>query len=400
MKIYAENAWTGPGRFVQGLLLELTSGRIERSNVLEPGLAPPADAKQVAWLVPGFINAHCHLEYTALAGRLPRGPIPFGEWMQAIMASGRQVNPEERQAAMQRGARQLIQGGCTGVIDSTTDGCSGPVLEQAGLHVVLAHEVLGLTKDRARDFLDRALQAFRATGGVTGAHILNPHAPYSVGPWLRGELLRLGHSIPQAWHLAETADEAELFTSGGGSIADTLRAFGLPLPFDQVPGCTPWQFLQREGLLQFCDLAFHGDTLSDDEATYFRAPRALVHCPGTRRWFQRPAVPLSRWLKLGVNVCLGTDSLASSDSLSMLDMVRWTLEDNPDLSPDQALQMACVNPRQLSFWPDMKTGLVAGALADLVVLQNASATDWRNVLTSPNTVVGETLLHRGQASVT
>jgi len=398
MKIYAQNAWVGPGRFVQGLLVECAGGRIERSDVLEPGLAPPADSKQVAWLVPGFINAHCHLEYSALAGKLPRGQVPFGEWMRAIMASGRQVDPEERQAAMQRGAQELIRGGCTAVIDSTTDASSGPVLQQAGLQAVLAHEVLGLMEDRARAFLEKAMLSFKAgVGSMT--HILNPHAPYSVGPWLRGELRRLGDTVPQAWHLAETADESELFTSGGGSIADTLRAFGLPLPFDQVPACSPWQFLQREGLLQFCDLAFHGDTLSDDEAVYFRAPRGLVHCPGTRRWFQRPTVPLSRWLKLGVNVCLGTDSRASSDSLSMLNMVRWTLEDNPDLTPDQALQMACVNPRQLSFWPDKKTGLVAGAPADLVVLQNASATDWRNVLTPPDTVVGETLLHGWQASV-
>ena len=380
-QILARKAWLGPDTFAENVTI--TFDTVIRA--VQPGSKEPHDhdSHQVDFLTPGFINAHCHLEYSHLAGTMPCGAIPFGEWMSAIVARGND-DPEHRRHGMITGARQLIAGGCTTVLDSTTDGSSEAILVEAGLRTIQFHEVLGLTRERAEPILSRALEFTRLPG-----HYLNPHAPYSVGPWLRQQLRTLPRGqFPQAWHLAESADEDELFRHATGSIADFLRRFGLPFPYEEMPGVSPAEFLQREGLMDDCDLAFHGNQLSDREAAWFTAPRGLVHCPGTQRWFQRSPAPLRKWLDAGVNLCLGTDSLASSDSLSMLANLHIAAKQHPDITSDELLRMVCWNPAQVSLVKNIGlTGtLEPGALADFVALTSQTghtSAQWEDVLLSP-----------------
>lgn len=422
-RVFAENAWLGPGRFARRVLVEFDS-QIRTVLELREDELPPGDAERVQWLIPGLVNAHCHLEYTWLEGAgLPRGTVPFGEWMCAIMSRRpADVGDRERQLeAMREGARRLLAGGCTAVFDSTTDGASAAVLQEAGLRHFLFHEVLGLTQERAEPIWDKAIRLQRrpAAEPLMGAG-LNPHAPYSVGEWLR-ERLRSDEAagLPQAWHLAETPDEESMFRAGEGSIAEFFREAGLPMPwagrevgsmetlensescgesgrsaqptFSPAGACSEhrengwassFDFVRDVGLHERCRLVFHGNELSLEKAGFFRAPRGIVHCPGTHRWFERGAVPLRAWLDVGVNVCLGTDSLASAETLSMLDLVRMTLEDHPDLSVDEVLTMACVNPWRVDLGTDTREGLyglgiAVGGVADLVGLGSESGSGQR-----------------------
>lgn len=391
--------------------------RIQDVQILADGEMPRPDAQRVRWLVPGFINAHCHLEYSWLGAAgsehaLPRGKTLFGEWMQAIIAArpGSQDDLERRKDAMTDAAQTLLRGGCTTVIDSTTDGESATHLSRAGVRYFLFHEVLGLSQERAEP-LWRALMVRLAGKGARDAspwligHGINPHAPYSVGPWLRGKLRGAEVAkFSQAWHLGETPDEEELFLKGEGSIAGFLKARRMPFPGSapastrssgvsdgsdpSFPGVSAFQFLNLENQLPRCQVAFHGNTLTLPEAAFFTDDRALVHCPATHRWFAREPAALRAWLDAGVNVCLGTDSLASSETLSMLDVVRMTLTDNLDLSADDVLQMACTNPARISFMRDSGlTGLLQpGSPADFVAVETPeSDSNWRDVLSQRET---------------
>ena len=400
-RIYAENAWLGPGEFVQRVVVSFDT-QIRDVRALGKDVATPPDMEQAGWLSPGFVNAHCHLEYSYLEkdSRLPAGPVPFGEWMAAIVQASLDRNHPDvipvREAAMAKAATTLLRGGCTMVFDSTTDGSSAAHLAQAGLRSVLFYEVLGLTNERAQLLWDQAqlrLRRDHASGQPAG---LNPHAPYSVGTWLRQKLLHADfQKTPQAWHLAETGDEDELFRCGTGSIADFLKRHNMPMPYSandrtEAPGVSAFKYLEQEKLLSRCAIAFHGNTLNRDEARFFSGGRALVHCPSTHNWFQRPPVPLKAWLNDGVNVCLGTDSLASSATLSMLDVVRLTLKEDPDISADEVLQMACTNPARIAPLPGVRLpgALSRGNVADFITFEGAEEhNNWRCILSASGTVV-------------
>lgn len=452
--LFAEHAWLGPMQFAKRVLLEFDT-HIRTVRELAAHENPPSDAEHVEFLIPGLVNCHCHLEYSWLGNvelvsdtshdvpaefetdrkfnaALPRGQVPFGQWMQAIIAARPKTQDElrRRNADMYSAAHALLRGGCTTVIDSTTDGSSAAYLTEAGIRFFLFHEVLGLSKQRAQPMLKNAMKDIKAcavndanpcgTFEFAAAELengnppsvskskligrgLNPHATYSVGPWLREQLRCTSAArLPQAWHLSETPEEDDLFRSGDGSIARFLTDNSLPMPWQiepvslpaykiekSAPGTSAFGFLHSSGLLNHCTIAFHGNTLILSEAALFAAPRALVHCPATHRWFDRPPVPLKQWVEAGVNICLGTDSLASSDTLSMLEVLRMTLTDNPALTTDDVLQMTCTNPALISFLKRKGySELIRGKEpADFIALKTHVTGNWRSILTNEATEV-------------
>ncbi|MGI8907266.1 MAG: amidohydrolase family protein [Candidatus Sumerlaeaceae bacterium] len=353
-------------------------------------------------LLPGFINAHCHLEYTALAGKLPRGSVPFGVWLDAIVAAKAELTPEQVRAGFQDGIQQLLAGGCTAVIDSTT--LRAKHLNKALLKHFVLHEVLGLSDDRAAKQLEETLSdldSIERSGTCLGAGI-NPHAPYSVGPALRGrlrEVLRERPDLVCGWHLAETPDEEQVLMHHTGSIAEFLSQRGLTYGAGPVDSneraCAAMQMLEQEELRECCDLAFHLNCAGADDRKFFRAPRGVVHCPGTHSYFSRGKFPMVDFLTDGANVCLGTDSLASADTLDMLQVVRTAAKEFPELSGSQLLHMVTCNPGSTRALAAHRIGTLApGYAADMLILrcQHVENRSLRELLCDELTVVQRVLI--------
>jgi len=343
-------------------------------------------------LLPGFINAHCHLEYTGMEGRLPRGAVAFGDWLQAIVEAKSEDSSHSPAVAVTDGAQRLLAGGCTTVLDCVSSAEIIPYYPDLPLRHFHLYEVLGLSEQRAEETFARAEHALASSVPspfYLGAG-LAPHAPYSVGAHLHERLYRhrlANPHTPMAWHLAETEDEKELLDAGTGSIAQFLQRQGMPLP--------PRSSLPE--LLPLTEIAFHGNHLPPEAWSHFAAPRALVHCPGTHHFFERPPFPMLDMLAAGVNVCLGTDSLASSDSLSMLEMLRLCGEFYPQLSGPQLLDLATRNPAKISALANQprRLGIIApGAAADIALLDSQSAHELsiREMLLAPSLSLKRTVV--------
>lgn len=351
------------------------------SHLVGQGACAGSPVVRVQLLLPGFLNAHCHLEYTGLEGRLPRGDVDFGRWIEAIGALKRAVSPEEQAQAALEGCRRLARGGCTTVFDSVSCPAAAAAARQGPIRYFVFWEVLGLVAETVERTLGAALAYLGAA--ATSPHDrlfgmgINPHAPYSVGPQLRSRLRRLLQKqphLPCAWHLGETQAEVDLFMYGKGALADFLTRNSLPKPFETVPGVHPLQFLQQEQLFERCDIAFHLNCFSRESLRHFQPPRAVVHCPGTHLWFKRDPFPYLDLLRAGVNLCLATDSLASSETLDMLQLLRLAARECPCLTAPQLLDMITRNPartRAASMAPAPLAVVSAGAAADFVTLRGA-----------------------------
>jgi aminodeoxyfutalosine deaminase len=302
--------------------------------------APPAPLEDLGpgVLMPGLVNAHCHLELSHLRGLTPERP-GFVSWVEAVVRARQARSPEEAQASAEAAVRWLEQETATvaiGDVSNTLD--SVPALAASTLRAVVFHELLAWDPARA----DEALAAAHARQeAVTAGRVrirLAAHAPHSVSPALFARLGERGG--PAAVHLAESPAERCFLQDGSGEWPAFLRARGLGAVTFEPPGSSPVQYLERLGVLCSGLLAAHAIQTDDaDAATLARRGVSVVVCPSSNRNLEVGVAPVERLLAAGVRVCVGTDSLASGDDLDVARELRELHQQHPAILPREIIRM-------------------------------------------------------------
>ncbi len=348
---------------------------VGRWRDLSAGRRPAVDLGE-AVLLPGLVNAHCHLDYTDMAGQLPP-PKVFTDWLKSINAIKAGWTPADYARSWGKGALMLLRTGTTTVGDIEAAPDLLPALWQTtSLRVISFVEMIGIGRRPAQAVLDEAVARM---GSLHGAHRrlgLSPHAPYSTIP----ELLRLSADMARrrrwrlATHVAESALEYEMFMRGRGEMFDWLRRNARDMS-DCGRG-SPVQHLERCGMLGENLLAIHVNYLAGPDAGLLGRGRAhVVHCPRSHLYFGHGPFPLRALRRAGVGLCLGTDSLASvykgwrqTVELNLFEEMRTMAERNPALRAPDILEMATLaGARALGL--EGEVGEIAeGALADLIAL--------------------------------
>jgi aminodeoxyfutalosine deaminase len=301
-------AWLYTGeRLIRGGGVRVRDGRIER--LLGPGEARNALEVPDGLLHPGLVNAHAHLDLSGTSGRLAGGG-PFTGWLAGARGLRFGRTAEELAQAAGEGLAELVRTGTTAVADFSFEGVSEPALARLPVRAILLREVIGL--GRAGEWLAGRSAAGRLRYG------LGPHAPYSAHP----ELIRGCHALlagrPLAIHAAEDPAEAFFLATGGGPMRDFLESLDVRLDGFVPPGRRPVRYLADLGILDPAAVLVHCNDLDESEIGVIAANgAAVVFCPGTHRFFDRPAHPLPRLLAAGVPAGLGTDSAASNQGLSV-----------------------------------------------------------------------------------
>jgi cytosine/adenosine deaminase-related metal-dependent hydrolase len=347
--------------------------RVENGRITEigSGSPPPGPSRRFdgCTLLPGLINAHCHLELTSLENQLQPGKI-FPEWVKDLQGAAAEWTLPNYRTAAEDGIRRLLRGGCTTVLDVGNTGEALKALSTAPLRAFACIEALGLDPAHAGSRLDNAESLARAAEATDRFHPgLAPHAPYSCSvELLRGVIdHQVTRRLPVTIHAAESREEAELFASASGPMQEFCTRIYPGSPAHR--GTTPVQWLESEGLLPDGTLIIHGNTLNDkDMEILARRKATVVHCPSSHAFFGHPRFPYEKLRAHGIPVCLGTDSLASGDSLSMLDQLRLFSENYPDVAKDEVLRMATVVAAQALGLGDVGK-LEAGYQADFIAVK-------------------------------
>jgi cytosine/adenosine deaminase-related metal-dependent hydrolase len=205
---------------------------------------------------------------------------------------------------------------------------------------------------------------------------LSPHAPYSTLP----ELLRLSVEISRrrGWrlctHVAESKPEMEMFLHARGEMFRWMQRNNRDLS-DCGLG-SPVRHLARNGVLGENLLAVHANLLAPGDAALLGKHRVhVVHCPRSHDYFGHPPFRHQRLANAGVNICLGTDSLATvrkirkqNPELDLFEEMRALAANDPKLSPAEILRMATVNGAQALGLTGRIGELSEKALADLIAI--------------------------------
>ncbi len=322
-------------------------------------------------IIPGLVNAHTHLELTDLEGKIPP-PKSFTSWLRRMVVFRMEDRNRDLSHAVERGVQMSLEAGTTTVADISNTADSFRVLPGLPIRKRVFKEVMSLDPEAVASMLEEAirlLSGFPRDGlGCVG---LSPHAPYTACEKLyRGStLFSQGQDMLLTTHISESEEELEFLSKGTGDLATTLKAYGL-LGDWKPPGLSPLAFMKNIGVMASPWLLAHCNYPSDEEVHIIKeSGSSVVYCPGSHHYFGHKAHPFPRLLREGINVALGTDSLASNQSLSILDEMRFVVANYKEVSPQDVLAMATVRGAKAVGMGDRVGRLSPGLEADLAAIE-------------------------------
>jgi 5-methylthioadenosine/S-adenosylhomocysteine deaminase len=293
------------------------------------GGAPAGDdcALGEVMLMPGLVNAHCHLELTGMRGFLE--DLDFARWITRLTAAKRAVYDEQTlMDAARLGLEEGVRAGITTYADTCDSGVVLAAMREAGVRGIMYQEVFGPDPAQCAESLS-ALQEKMRRHAATETELvragISPHAPYTVSDDLFRAATRYAVEarIPMAIHIAEGELEQELITRGEGAFAHGLRRRGIEV---RSRGVSPIQMLDALGVLRAHPLLIHCvRATAQDVTSMAHAGCGVAHCPVSNAKLGHGIAPLAEMLDAGVAVGLGSDSMASNNRMDILEEARLAL---------------------------------------------------------------------------
>jgi cytosine/adenosine deaminase-related metal-dependent hydrolase len=344
----------------------------DRIVALGPGASATPPSEPVvdlgdAILTPGLVNPHTHLELTGYVGRLT--PAPLWTWFSQLIKLRQAAGQIEReQQGVQDGAWQSLRAGVTCVGDISRRNLNWPVLKRISIRKVCYAELLTLADDPPRNpeelraALDEIEEDRLLTAGIT------PHAPYTVPAAHIRAAVELATARRRPWcaHWAETHEECAFLRGDVNALPSFMRQLLAQCHLDS-PHLPAGELLEQcsrglpPGLLAHFNYAAPGDA-----QRLARAGHVVVYCPRSHWFFRHPPHPYRDFLRAGVTVALGTDSLASNDNLNLLEEVRFVWRGTPDPPPPETLfRMVTLDAARALGLEAQIGSLEAGKQADL-----------------------------------
>ena len=301
-------------------------------------------------VVPGFVNAHCHIELSYLQGRFRRGSGMAG-FIDQINAMRDTATPQEKDDAICRWMDALYAGGVSAMADISNCADSFPVKAASPLYTRTFLEVFGTDPAACAAIITdvRALKRQAEAFGLDAAP--TPHAPYTMSPQLlaaaSAEGLQAGFL---SYHCEESPEEDEMIRSGSGALWENRKRAGMPVP--PVTGSSSLRyFIGRLGevaappydarILLVHEVCLDADGVAAVKAV-MRHPFFAV-CPLSNLFIHRALPPIGLMRESGIPICVGTDSLSSNDTLDMVRELLCLQENFPELSLGEMLGWACRN---------------------------------------------------------
>jgi len=335
-------------------------------------------------IMPGLVNAHSHLELTHFSSwKLRKGidysPRTYVDWVIQVIKIRRNLTRPELEHSVMEGIRVSLECGTTTIGEILSDRALIPLYESTGIRGRLYIEAIGQEPAGNAALIANIEKAVGVFAGNSLKPGISPHAPHTLSAGFMKELAALSaaHSIPSVIHLSESREEALFMHDSSGKIAEILYPFAgwdeyLPPP----RRTTSTAYLEALGVLRPSTSVVHCVHVTMDDAHILKkCGVTAILCPRSNERLAVGKAPASLLKKCGIPLALGTDSLASNDSLSLWDEMRFLRREFPDVfTPTEVLEMATLGSARALHLESETGSLEKGKRADFLVVHPARIT--------------------------
>lgn len=295
-------------------------------------------------IVPGFINCHCHLELSHLLGQVPRGKglVPF---ISSVM-SQRFIDEDTIMSAMEKADKVMYENGIVAVGDISNKSHSRIIKENSPVYYHTFIELLGFDPEKAEPIFNKAMELKNEFAPLPAS--LAPHAPYSVSQDLFSLLKKCADANDgiSTMHNQESDEENNLYRNKSGAFIEFYERFKIDINYfksrslSSLQSLLPWFSARQRWLL------VHNTYTSPEDlqfANRFKGDIYWCFCPKANLYIEGILPEIELFLSLSSNITLGTDSLASNDSLCILAELKAIKEQFSLLPLSQTIAWATLN---------------------------------------------------------
>jgi len=334
-------------------------------------------------LLPGLINAHCHLDYTCLRGKIPPQKS-FANWIRAINAEKAKLSEQDYLASIADGFAEAKRFGTTTIANLTAFPELIPQVNPPIRTWWFAELIDVRNPNRTSDLVELAIDAMKRARDSGGGIGLAPHALFtaSANLYRRCEEIAQSENILLTTHLAEAREEMSMFHDASGPLYEFLKSIGRDMSdcghetpfawFAKIAGAPAGRTLITEWIVAHLNELAESDFELLEEST---SKLHVVHSPRSHAYFGHSRFPFERLRSLGFNICLGTDSLASNEDLSLFAEMRAFQRSEPAFSPKEVLEMVTGNAALALGKPQAIGRIHANRFADLIAIPCSETAD-------------------------
>ena len=329
-------------------------------------------------LLPGLINAHCHLDYTCLRGKIPRQKS-FTDWIRAINAEKAKLSAKDYVTSINEGFAEAKRFGTTTIANLTAFPELISQIESPIRTWWFAELIDVRDPSRANEMVDLAVAKLKSQEHWG----LAPHAPFtaSANLYQRCEETARREDILLTTHLAESREEMLMYRDRSDALYQFLKDIGRDM--SECGRGTPLNRFSETvrdssaslGMTEKWMLVHLNELEKNDFGLLTKTSKSIsvVHCPRSHRYFGHSPFQFEKLRELGFNICLGTDSLASNDDLSLFAEIRAFQKEFPDVPPEEIFRMVTVNAARALRQENALGKIRPGFLADLIALSVTSS---------------------------
>lgn len=341
-----------------------------------------------AVIIPGLVNAHSHLELTAMRGFLDAEESDFHAWLKKLTRTRLELmTADDLYVSAAWGACEAARAGVTCLGDASDAAVqSMQALRDTGLRGTVYQESFGpdarLAKKNFAELKSKVAQLREFETPLVHAGV-SPHAPYTVCAAQLEMISKfaLAEKLPLMIHTAESEAEELLLREGRGPFADNLARRGIEW---SVPGCSAIQHLAKHGILSTRPLLTHCINVDDADLQAIKDGGAgIAHCPKSNAKLGHGRAPFAKFLDANIPVGLGSDSVASNNTCDILEEARFAVlfarggeqrsEGHPWLSAADGLRAATAGGASALGLSEQVGTLAAGRQADFTAVSLAGA---------------------------